>query len=104
MPRPPFPFAWGQTKIYLYAKDVDMRKSFDGLHAIIQSEFRRDVRQGDLFLFLNRRLDRIKLMHWDTDGLVIWMKKLESQYPRCFTFTGIGRVANNRTRRPTAVG
>jgi transposase len=76
----------GQTKIYLYAKDVDMRKSFDGLHALIQSEFRRDVRHGDLFLFLNRRLDRIKLMHWDTDGLVIWMKRLERgtfQRPRC---------------------
>ena len=46
----------GQTKIYLYAKHVDMRKSFDGLHALIQSEFKRDVRRGDLFLFLNRRL------------------------------------------------
>ena len=40
---------------------------------------------GDLFLFLNRRLDRIKLIHWDRDGLVIWMKRLESgtfQRPR----------------------
>lgn len=54
-----------------------MRKSFDGLHAIVQSEFRRDIRLGDLFLFLNRRLDRIKLIHWDGDGLVIWMKRLE---------------------------
>ncbi len=45
----------GQTKIYLYAKDVDMRKSFDGLHAIVQSEFQRDIRLGDLFLFLVRR-------------------------------------------------
>ena len=45
----------GQTKIYLYAKHVDMRKSFDGLHALVQSEFRRDVRLGDLFLFLVRR-------------------------------------------------
>jgi len=76
----------GPTKIYLYAKNVDMRKSFDGLHAIVQSEFQRDVRLGDLFLFLNRRLDRIKLLHWDRDGLVIWMKRLEKgsfQRPRC---------------------
>src|SRR5271156_5113424 len=81
-----FPAPLGQTKIYLYAKNVDMRKSFDGLHAIVQTEFRRDVRLGDLFLFLNRRLDRIKLMHWDRDGLVIWMKRLEKgsfQRPRC---------------------
>ncbi len=67
----------GQTKIYLYARHVDMRKSFDGLHALIQSEFQRDVRLGDLFLFLNRRLDRIKLMHWDRDGLMIVYKRLE---------------------------
>jgi len=67
----------GQTKIYLYAKPVDMRRSFDGFHAIVQSEFHRDVRQGDVFVFLNRRLDRIKLLHWDQDGLAIWMKRLE---------------------------
>ena len=72
-----FPFSPGQTKIYLYAKPADMRKSFDGLHAIVQSEFRRDIREGDMFLFLNRRLDRVKLIHWDRDGLAIWMKRLE---------------------------
>ena len=65
-----FPAPLGQAKIYLYSKNVDMRKSFDGLHAIVQSEFQRDIRLGDLFLFLNRRLDRIKLIHWDRDGLV----------------------------------
>ena len=67
----------GPTKIYLYEKPADMRKSFDGLHAIVQSEFRREIRSGDVFLFLNRRLDRIKLIHWDRDGLAIWMKRLE---------------------------
>lgn len=68
----------GAAKIFLYSKNVDMRKSFDGLHAIVQEEFERDVRAGDLFLFLNRRLDRIKLLHWDGDGLTIWMKRLEA--------------------------
>jgi transposase len=72
-----FPSVLGAAKIYLYAKHVDMRRSFDGLHAIVQSEFQRDIRQGDLFLFLNRRLDRIKLLHWDRDGMAIWMKRLE---------------------------
>ena len=78
-------FASG-ARIYLYAKNVDMRKSFDGLLAIIQAEFKKDVRQGDLFLFLNRRLDRIKLMGWDRDGLLIVYKRLEVgtfQRPRC---------------------
>jgi len=75
------PVPLGQTRIHLYAKNVDMRKSFDGLHAIIQSEFQRDVRLGDLFLFLNRRRDRLKLMYWDRDGFAIFMKRLE-----CGTF------------------
>jgi transposase len=71
----PIPFR--HSRIYLYAKNVDMRKSFDGLHGIIQTEFQRDVRFGDLFLFLNRRRNRVKLMYWDRDGLAIWMKRLE---------------------------
>jgi transposase len=76
----------GATKIYLYAKPADMRKSFNGLHAIVAAEFGRDIRSGDVFVFLNRRLDRIKLIHWDRDGLAIWMKRLERgtfQRPRC---------------------
>jgi transposase len=76
----------GPTKIYLYAKPADMRKSFNGLHALVEAEFRRDIRTGDVFVFLNRRLDRIKLIHWDQDGLAIWMKRLERgtfQRPRC---------------------
>ncbi len=71
------PFAGSQVRIYLYAKDVDMRKSFDGLHAIIQTDFQKDVRLGDVFLFLNRRLDRLKLIGWDRDGLAIFYKRLE---------------------------
>jgi transposase len=67
----------GQAKIYLYAKPADMRKSFNGLHAIVAAEFGRDIRAGDVFVFLNRRLDRIKLLHWDRDGMAIWMKRLE---------------------------
>ena len=75
----------GAFKIYLYARDVDMRKSFDGLMAIVQNEFQRDLRHGDLFLFLNRRRDRIKALRWETDGLTICMKRLEGgsfQRPR----------------------
>jgi len=74
---PSFSSSLGSTRIYLYAKPTDMRKSFDGLHAIVQSEFRREIRSGDVFVFLNRRLDRVKLLHWDRDGLAIWMKRLE---------------------------
>ena len=93
-----FPSPLGPAKIYLYAKPADMRKSFNGLHAIVQTEFRRDIRSGDVFLFLNRRLDRIKLIHWDQDGLAIWMKRLESgtfQRPRR-SADGAGRNGHDR--------
>ena len=67
----------GAARIYLYAQNVDMRKSFDGLHAIIQSEFPSDELGGHLFLFLNRRRDRLKLMTWERDGWIIFYKRLE---------------------------
>jgi transposase len=66
------------ARIYLYANSVDMRRSFNGLHAIVQAEFERDIRAGDLFVFFNKRSDRIKALWWDTDGLAIFMKRLES--------------------------
>ena len=65
------------TRVYLYLRDVDMRRSYDGLQAIVQAEFERDIRLGDYFMFINRRRDRIKIMWWDRDGLAIFMKRLE---------------------------
>jgi transposase len=56
---------------------VDMRRSFDGLSAAVQAVFERNVLDGHLFLFLNRRRDRIKILWWDRDGLAIWSKRLE---------------------------
>lgn len=64
-------------QILLYTKAVDMRRSFDGLVAIVQSELKTDVRRGDLFVFLNKRADRLKALWWDSDGLAIFMKRLE---------------------------
>ncbi len=65
------------VRIYLHAKPIDMRKSFDGLFGIVKNEFGMDVREGGLFLFINLRRNRVKLLYWDTDGLAIWMKRLE---------------------------
>lgn len=66
-----------QIKIYLHAEPIDMRKSFDGLFGIVKQDLNRDVRDGGLFMFLNLRRNRIKILLWDADGLVIWMKRLE---------------------------
>ena len=54
-----------------------MRKSFDGLFGIVKNQFSMDVRSGGLFLFINLRRNRVKLLYWDNDGLAVWMKRLE---------------------------
>ena len=64
--------------IYLCAQPVDLRKSFDGLSGLVESVFHRNVLDGHLFLFVNKRRDRIKALWWDHDGLVLWYKRLES--------------------------
>ena len=65
-------------QIYLCTAPTDMRKSFDGLSGLVASVMNKDLLSGHLFLFLNRRRDRIKLMYWDRDGLAIWYKRLEA--------------------------
>ena len=65
------------AEILLYAPPTDMRKSFDGLAGIVRAELRREPDDGSLFLFINRRKDRIKILYWDKDGLALWYKRLE---------------------------
>jgi transposase len=54
-----------------------MRKSFDGLSSIIRGTFGSDPTDGSLFLFVNKRRDRIKALWWDGDGYALWYKRLE---------------------------
>jgi transposase len=63
--------------IYLHSGSTDMRKSFDGLSSIIRGTFGSDPTEGSLFLFVNKRRDRIKALWWDGDGYVLWYKRLE---------------------------
>lgn len=65
------------TKILLYHSGVDMRKSFEGLSAIVQQVFPGQLLTGALFVFLNRARDKMKVLYWDKDGLAIWYKMLE---------------------------
>jgi transposase len=64
-------------RVFLCTRPTDMRKGFDGLSGLVQECFSQDVLTGHLFLFLNRRRDRIKILYFDRDGLVIWYKRLE---------------------------
>ena len=65
------------VRIFLCTRPTDLRKSFDGLTGLVQECFGQDPLTGHLFLFLNRRRDRIKILYFDRDGLVIWYKRLE---------------------------
>jgi transposase len=66
------------VRVFLHAPATDRRKGFDALSGLVTTAFGQDPTSGHLFLFVNRRRDRIKILHWDRDGLAIWYKRLES--------------------------
>ena len=67
----------GNARIFLYEEPVNMRKSFEGLGAIVEQTLSQSVISGTYFVFLNRQRDRMKVLYWDADGLAIWYKRLE---------------------------
>ncbi len=65
------------VRIYVAAEAVDLRRGFDGLAAATRSLIREDPLSGHLFVFLNRRKNRIKLLVWDRTGYLLLYKRLE---------------------------
>ncbi len=65
------------TEIYLACGVTDMRKSFDGLGAIVEQQLQLDSLSGALFVFCNRRKDRLKVLYWDGSGLCVFARRLE---------------------------
>ena len=66
------------VKIYVYLPPTDMRKGFNGLSGIVRSEFDADPTDGSLFVFINRRRDRLKLLHFDGGGFWLYYRLLEA--------------------------
>lgn len=64
-------------RIFVSRDAVDFRKAHDGLLAVIRDAFGDDPFDGSLFVFLNRRRDRVKLLQWDRDGFWLHYKRLE---------------------------
>lgn len=66
-----------QVRVFLYRLPTDMRKSFHGLVALIESAVQQDPFSGSLFVFLNRQRDRIKILYWGQTGFCIWYQQLQ---------------------------
>lgn len=65
-------------RVFVALAPADLRRSYDGLAAMVSGAFGRDVFDGDAFVFLNRRATQVRVLYWDRDGYCIWMKRLEA--------------------------
>lgn len=65
------------VRLFVATSPTDLRKSFDGLSAVVQSELGMSPLRGDMFIFLNRRATQVRILFWDRDGFCVLCKRLE---------------------------
>ena len=70
-------FAGSELRIWLYNRPCDMRKSYDGLSALVKGQLREDPLSGALFVFINRKGTQMKTLYFERSGYCIWSKRLE---------------------------
>ena len=87
------------VRVFLHAPATDLRKGFDALSGLVTTSFGQELTSGHLFLFVNRRRDRLKILYWDRDGLAIWYKRLET--PGTFQLPASARDAAAIEMSPT---
>ena len=79
----------GRTKIFAGTEPVDLRKSFDGLYAVVRDVIDRDPLSGHVFVFMNKNRNRLKALFWDGTGLIVVAKRLErGKFNRMNTLKG----------------
>ncbi|MCF8304037.1 MAG: IS66 family insertion sequence element accessory protein TnpB [Bacteroidales bacterium] len=75
-------------RYFLYGQPTDMRKSFDGLYGLVSHRLGQNPMSGDLFIFINKKRNRIKMLRWEPGGFVLFYKRLEKgtfEFPRSGT-------------------
>ncbi len=87
------------VRVFLHIPPTDLRKGFDALSGLVTTAFAQDPTSGHLFLFVNRRRDRLKILYWDRDGLAIWYKRLEM--PGSFQLPAVAPGAVSIEMSPT---
>lgn len=70
-------FPEGQIRVFVYGRPVSMRLSYDGLYALAKHTMQLNPMSGDLFAFINRRANQIKVLYFDRSGWCVWAKRLE---------------------------
>lgn len=65
--------------IYLHRDAVDFRKSIEGLSAIVQNEMNQNIFSNHLFVFTNKRRNKVKILYWDKTGHALWYKRLDQK-------------------------
>jgi len=70
-------FPEAQVRVWLYTQPTDMRKSYDGLSALVKNTLHEDPASGHLFVFINRKRTQIKVLYFDRSGYCVWSKRLE---------------------------
>lgn len=87
-----------RVRIFVATKHADFRCGIDGLLAVVRDGFGDDAFQGDLFVFFNRRRDRVRLLQWDRNGFWLHHKRLERGVFESMTASAGTRVEIDRAR------
>ncbi|WP_341300286.1 IS66 family insertion sequence element accessory protein TnpB [Lysinibacillus sp. FSL H8-0500] len=81
-------------QVYLACGSTDLRKSVDGLAAIVQLSFQLDPFSSNLYVFCNRKRDKLKILHWDYNGFWLYYRRLEK---------GVFQWPDERTASPLPI-